>query len=592
MRDMLYINGELVDLSDGVDITLNYKSNMLTDLSKIVGNNSYTIKLPKTSRNLRIIGGADVPSVVSSFPRVSHPARYFRNGVEIVPDGRAVLLSVGESIEIALTWGNTSALFKLVEDGKNLTEIEGVEDYVSWDSSVTASTYNGTDEVLFSSIWLYLHTTNPGAALHPSVRSSYIFNLLKLEYGLSVEFPEESKEFINSLIFPLVTRNGGYVNRMNNQGYYILSDLSGGNAVSKGGDDFDSVFEVETSGTSLGVVSIRVKVDCHVKITPSFKSMFIGAALGYGTDSVLENTVYLHYTAMTDMGITYYHYTEPVEVDLSAGDRFRISSIYPTATGIGGIMYNFGAQPKEIQLGDKFPIAENLPDIKIVDFIKSVASMAGLFAVPSKDGNTIQFVSFDSLGDRGKALDWSDKLIPRDHTNAPLNIGYTLPDFAKNNRMKYAEDDTVATWADGNIIVGDDTLDYERDAVELPFAPSDSMMGQAEIKLYEYNDEGIPELQDVEPRVLREINVGGYSTGTFDGLHWSTLIANNYSTYQNAVKSPVVITERILLDELSLRDLDMSKPVYLRQYGKYYAIVEVKAPSDGVCECKLLQLED
>ena len=592
MRDMLYINGELVDLSDGVDITLNYKSNMLTDLSKIVGNNSYTIKLPKTSRNLRIIGGADVPSSVTSFPREYHSARYFRNGVEIVPDGRAVLLSVGDSIEIALIWGNTSALFKIVEDGKSLSEIEGVADYVDWNSNVMADTYNGLDDVLFSSIYLYLNTTNPGAALHPSVRSTYIFNLLKSKYGLSMEFPDESKDFVNSLIFPLLTRNGGYANRMNNQGNYILSDLSGGNAVSKVGNEFDNVFEILEGGTDLGVLGLKVKVDCHVVITPSFKSLFIGASLQYGSESFTEKTVYLPYSAVTDNGLTYYHYNEPIEVDLTAGGSFRVAGTFPTSTGAGGIMYNFGAQPKEVQLGDKFPIVENLPDIKIVDFVKAIASMAGLFIVPSKDGNTIKFVSFNALGNRSNALDWSDKLIPRGHTNTPINIRYTLDEFAKNNRMRYAEDDTVATWADGNIIVGDDTLDYERDAVELPFAPSDDMLGYASIKLYEYNDEGVPELQDVEYRVLREINMGGYSTGTFDGLHWSTLIANHYSTYQNAVKSPVVITERILLDELSLRDLDMSKPVYLRQYGKYYAIVEVKAPSDGVCECKLLQLED
>ena len=98
-------------------------------------------------------------------------------------------------------------------------------------------------------------------------------------------------------------------------------------------------------------------------------------------------------------------------------------------------------------------------------------------------------------------------------------------------------------------------------------------------------------MQEVEPRVLIEKNEGGVSTGVFDGLHWSTLIANYYQTYQNAVKSPVIITESIRLDELSLRDLDMSIPVYLRQYGKYFAVVEVNAPSSGICEVKLLQLE-
>ena len=92
--------------------------------------------------------------------------------------------------------------------------------------------------------------------------------------------------------------------------------------------------------------------------------------------------------------------------------------------------------------------------------------------------------------------------------------------------------------------------------------------------------------------ILIERDVRGNSTGVFDGLQWQMLLANYYNTYQKAVKKPVVITEKILLDDISLRDLDVSRPVYLRQYGKYYAVVELKAPSSGVCECKLLQLED
>lgn len=61
-NDLLFIDGELVDLDDSTKITLNYKSNLFTDLSKIVSNNSYTIKLPKTVRNQRIIQHADLPA--------------------------------------------------------------------------------------------------------------------------------------------------------------------------------------------------------------------------------------------------------------------------------------------------------------------------------------------------------------------------------------------------------------------------------------------------------------------------------------------------------------------------------------------------
>ena len=54
MTEELYINGEAVDLKPDAATTLNYKSNLLGDISKITSSNSQTIQCPKTTRNLRI----------------------------------------------------------------------------------------------------------------------------------------------------------------------------------------------------------------------------------------------------------------------------------------------------------------------------------------------------------------------------------------------------------------------------------------------------------------------------------------------------------------------------------------------------------
>ena len=42
-NDLLFIDGELVDLDDSTKITLNYKSNLFTDLSKIVSKFCYVL---------------------------------------------------------------------------------------------------------------------------------------------------------------------------------------------------------------------------------------------------------------------------------------------------------------------------------------------------------------------------------------------------------------------------------------------------------------------------------------------------------------------------------------------------------------------
>lgn len=57
------------------------------------------------------------------------------------------------------------------------------------------------------------------------------------------------------------------------------------------------------------------------------------------------------------------------------------------------------------------------------------------------------------------------------------------------------------------------------------------------------------------------------------------------------VRNPVIITERISISDIDLKELDVKVPVYLGQYGRYYALISVKSEDTGVCECKLLQLE-
>lgn len=123
MRDELYINGKKADIDSSTSISLNYKSNFLSDISKIVSNNSYTIKLPKTANNLRVIECAHIPSAVSNFPYLIHAGTLVRDGVEIIRDANVVLLSVGEQIEVALSWGNISNFDSILEDDAGLRDL-------------------------------------------------------------------------------------------------------------------------------------------------------------------------------------------------------------------------------------------------------------------------------------------------------------------------------------------------------------------------------------------------------------------------------------------------------------------------------------
>lgn len=594
-NDLLFIDGELVDLDDSTKITLNIKSNLFTDLSKIVSNNSYTIKLPKTVRNQRVIKHADLPACSTDYPRKYHSARYIRNGVEIIPNGKAVVLSISEVIEVALTWGNFVSLSNLIGEGKTLNELFS-EDYVQWDSNIVISDYEKNSGVIVSKINFGFKEEETAVTYHPSVRASHIVERIQAGYGLTFRWPEEKRQVISKLIIPCLYRNGGYANQ---QERYCKVDIAGSQDSllfwnkKEEGPKFGEAFQYNfATGSSIIVRSIKVLADGTMVITPNFKSKNDNLVLLYGESWIDENYQYLPYTIIDDEYP--YHYNIPYEIDIQKGYFFTIG-IRQGWANVNRIESNsvvFSMKPKEIQVGDKFSIAENLPKIKMIDFIKSLCYICGLFAIASEKENQLSFVSIDIIkNNKSRAKNWTKKVVASYQDNKPNKMSYILDNFAQNNRLKWKEDETVVGLFNGVIIVENNTLDLEKDTIMMPFAASDTRGGIASVPIYTYDVSGELEYETVEPRILLEQDDNGKSKGVFIGLDWMTLINQNYQTYQEMVRNPIIITEKIEISDIDLKELDVTVPVYLGQYGRYYALISVKAEDTGVCECKLLQLE-
>lgn len=202
-RYELYIDGEKMDIGN-VDISLNYKSNLLTDISKIVSNNSYTIKLPKTSRNMRLIEMAHLPSSGSVFPYIEHAATLVKNGIEIIRNANVVLMAVNESIEAAITWGTASNFASIVNDDKSLQDLDyGMSpntDYVEWKKGSGYSSRFPRVEYGFrgnaDDVWV-----------HPVVTVKWIIDKIASTYGITFDFPSDRVSMMENMIVPLLTRN-------------------------------------------------------------------------------------------------------------------------------------------------------------------------------------------------------------------------------------------------------------------------------------------------------------------------------------------------------------------------------------------------
>ena len=118
----LFVRGQAVDIAPSTKITLNFASNIFGDISKITPSNSFTINLPKTPKNKRIFGMA----MNTSAPYRRWEAELYINGIAVVDTAYLVMLSVGDTYEVALYWGVVTALQNLKDSDKTLADINEV----------------------------------------------------------------------------------------------------------------------------------------------------------------------------------------------------------------------------------------------------------------------------------------------------------------------------------------------------------------------------------------------------------------------------------------------------------------------------------
>ena len=619
MKDQLYIDNKVVDIDDNTNITLNYKSNIFTDVSKIVSNNTYSIKLPLTVRNCVVIDNAHIPSYMTRYPRVNHKGRYLRNGVEIVSDANVTLMEITDTIDIAMAWGNVSAFADIVNDDKKLQDlsygdVEG-EDFVTWRREDAPSE-------MFPRVEYGYSDTEKEVWYHPVITAKWIFDKISRDSGVAFDFPEEMSDCLEVLIIPLLTRNDSSKNSescaIQLAPVTLISIPDGGYNLGFESNSITNYYLYTIGGTgsqggnyTMGLIVNFKKIILNLSGAISFtmSSSYISDTMRIevrDVNNVALLTIYPSEIRADSDGrsrvvFDFDNDTDETTVAGNISGKIRVTlQGISSALGASDFMGSITITPRISQVvvedsSDKYRntryyLVPNLPDMKQIDFIKAISAICGCFAVSFSSG--IKFVKIDDIiSNKAKALNWTKRVVASYRDNRPKSLVFSVDGFAQKNIYKWKDDEDGVY--DGVIYVDDATLDEEAEVITLPFAGSETSdktdyYGCAYIPLYSYDSDNVLEYDDsVTPRLLIRTQK---NDGVFTGLDWQSIINDRYKVYQDVIREPKVISELIEIREYELKDLDMSIPVYLAQYGKYYAIISIKAEKTGICECKLFQL--
>lgn len=605
MRHELFIDNKKVDLSPSTNINLTYKSNLLSELDKITSSYSYTIKLPKTKRNMELIEGCNIPSNNSSFAYLSHRARLLRDGIEIVRDAVVVLLSVGNDIQISLTWGNVSALADFIKSGKKLSDLNlGV---VEWNYNRAGIEYQPSYKA---------HDTSRTIPSPPVIFNKDIFNKIASENGIDIELPSVpiwdklAIPCLNAIIEPGVIDGAQKETKValyNTAAQTISMSLVSGSA----NDDYIEMIGGSSYAPYTSFKIKNVNYSLFVKGTLEMLITFNSQSTAreenyYITDS--KNQYKIEPSKVEILSTRQIRYTFNLNNEMS-GKLYRLEACSLSITIDSGglqsayssvqITGNLSLEPAITSLYTivprqniplKYDLAKNAPDMTQIEYMKGIMSMLGLYAEPKRERG-IRIVPYSILTDNiSNALDWSDKVVNK--RSEASDIEYRMSNMAQKLIFKYKENEVGDTeW--GALHVDDETLQYEKTVVTLPFAPC---QGKASSVIYipiysvqlsdEYYELDDISINSVTPRIAELSNdrLSVYRLG------YGTLLSSYWGAYANLIRRPKILKEQVKLNAIDLKNIDMTIPVYISQYGSYFAIIEIKTKKDDICDVQLLKI--
>lgn len=631
----VFINKQRVDLRPDNKVEYIFTSPIFREITQIVANRTSTFKVPKTAHNCMIFGMVDQPDVISDIPKREYLFEEYRSGLLFISGKCQLLKAIDDDFELCVYWGNAVNLLAMKDLRLRDCTLERDEPFVIWNSgsSFLKSSEGKNHGFVVAD---YGKGLKIDKHMRPAISVRGILDIIEKSTGAKFQYDKQFNDVFEKKWIPLFDTNADefawrkngyqvevekvqeflppYVGKAGEMGFWL--PLVADSENNKRGMITNHGFVKWTSKDYSIGSKIRLKARvtsparpleiklswCQVQpvwrpfpgnyyLSQNIETINSQTARLVNWEDGIYETIEMDSTNMAGNYSDTQHFVYAIITNgvLDPGFELEIENLEVTI------------KEKEVKFGEVLPIIPNLPDMKVLDFLKALMHMYGLYAHfdARKDNFTVRFVSINDIyKDKSKAYDWTNKLVSKDRK---MQISYTYGDYARKNYLRYAADDSVSTNADGEIAIDNDTITDEKTIVELPFAPSDNNADDngkfASIKLFDGDNKNSPTLRILNRGEYRDESEDiNYISAIFDGeLSFSDrvgLLNKYYSSFQRILKNPVVVEFEVMLDEFELYTYSEVTPVYIE--GVYYMVLSLTASEvdDGksLCKCKAIRM--
>lgn len=637
-RHELYIDGILCDIDEDEIVAINKQCNTINDLQDRRLDYSQSFKIRKTPPMMLLFGMAGEKNTVSSFPYSEHSCRYVVNGIEMFIDPVINLISVDDNYYNVNMYAGTAGLFATIDELKlsDLTLVDAVHDWSLTDMAdshasdldycyplVEPSDDGGlvVPDMTDSNIDIF------AGNLWPFIKVSAIWEEIFNNAGFTYDGVLFNNTTFDKLFLSIASTD--FAKTLDITPYLYIGVQMGNTYV-----DYDEplnriAFDKDIVGILLGDDLFRYNCEysAPVKADYTFRLEFYTKPESHYP--TLPSSVKFYKNGVEDgnsSGEQTYFYSDgwywnqkSFEYTVEDLDRNDKVTFYCDECHVNYLVIRcVNVVKSAIGYGDTdLNLAVNLPDMSQKEFIKGICNMYGLIP-QSLSGNHIHFWTYDdAINNISIAEDWSAYLSVKD-----TNTNFRLDGYARKNRFSYKESDDVAKGVtDGYIRVNDQTLDKEKDILELPFTSVDEVylydaIPAARIAINKLNEDNLTYTMNdkIDGRIVLIDNNSNASAKTLNiyddkalssthtkitdpkiargiPLYFGSLLAENYKGLSQILTNTVTRTLKFNLPALRVANLKHYIPIYLEQYNEHYIVNKISNYIEGkICEVELIKI--
>lgn len=655
MQVDIYINQEKFDTDAKTLIAETKQVNDFFNIGKRQTSYTNTFKLPKTERNIALLGGMSMIGNTSIKPYKVHQISVYRSGIQTISEGVGYFKATNDYFNIFIYDDNIN-LFDTIGDKTladlNLTYLNHTLNIENWLKSFERNDYTYAiadygkldnkefeinyqvpslfvkflwDKIFSESGFKFKYTGRSNQDdFNPFMSEQWRNIAITIDEGFPKQKeslnPEKKLELYKNHIslFKRIVRNIWGIKILVQELPQEIIEYIRFNSIL---NDSGILFNAGSSSDNRSIIKIKEDGFYKININGSFynlntenASLFIekdGINLFTINDDFKENQSKIGFEQ---------------KIYLKVGDELLLK--IKTSPNGNESHYSYDLS-LELWLDNSITavnFSSYLSKIKQKDFIKDVMNFFGLMS--RKNKNTYEFISFeellnplsryqnsDAVSKDDIYQDWSSKF--HKVTEQDSKVG----GYAKKNILKYKYDDAEDTFADGSIRVDDATISDEMILFERIYkAPENSNTSingliLKKCNFYEKEIEDDGSLKSVKPKktspyffiVLRKTtnieyklsgainsnnHYGSIPFMSFENLDFNSIISNKYAAFGNMINYGQKLKMQLYLSVLDIHNLDFFKLKYFKQLGSlYYLSKPIKFIENGINTIEIIKIK-